>query len=273
MRDPADDEPPDTVPASNVLNQELGRALDRVEARRLEERILTDEELRLAAARKTVVPVGDASTTQPTEAQQIAGPIAGKNLFGGTVRGLPGQPQKLDAEGSAPVSWNGGRSKKEQAPAVDKQGTATPDLVTAEPAPKPRPAAAPALVPTAATPRRRRFLYLGALLVVVPVTILLIARAIDPKPVFSAKPSGAAPGTSSRTTPSATPQLVPADPPSQTVVLPPSVLVPPVGSTAPRPPPSPTRPPAPPPTTLTAVPSTTQPSTIGVEPFFKRTQP
>ena len=285
MSKPLDDDPPDTEPVSNVLNQELGRALDREEARRLEDRLLADEELRAATARKTAVPSNKATKDSRAPEVESATTAPAKNLFGGTVRGVPAQPKKLDAEGSVPESWAGARPER-----LPKKPIATPDANTSisEPkrpatAPKPRRPAAAAVAPPLPKPQSRRFLYLAGLLVVVPVTLLLIARAIDPKPVFSAKPPRATVTANSRPVSDATPPATATATAAATTDAATTAALPPVGiesTTTPATPQATPVIPVAPPRALppdkttpipTALPSVTQSSTSGVEPFFKRT--
>ncbi len=300
MSKPRDDDPPDTTPVSNALDQELGRALDRQEARRLEERLLTDDQLRSAAARKTVAPdSGRAPVALRAEGWVRANSVrvsdSGKNLFGGTVRGLPGQPRRLDADGSAPASWKATPSADAQPEHSEKLvGTSISPSAAPSNTAKPLRTRRSNAKPIANKPRSGRFLFLGALLVVVPLTILLISRAVNPKPLFrdaTASAGAAAPASLavSASSPWSSGDLAmvpqrayddvtsaPAEPTSATTTAPtisnPAPNSPNRNTTAARAPITgqPTSP-ATAPTAPTAAPTIT--TNTGVEPFFKRTQP
>lgn len=305
------DAAPDAVPVPSSTDHELGRALDRAEARRLEERILTDRELERAAARPTLPPVDACDQPRVVRAATHAAPP--KNLFGGTVRGLPAAAQKLAATSDAPSSWRGTAGEEH----IDATPSATSISVVARRGTEANPHAEsrPVAVRDEAPARRRReggsvtapekaegrrFLFLAALLVVVPVTILLISRAVNPEPLFRAASSqpgvgalhpnsgGAEPmneanqgapaaalpvgveidesaGAQVSAAPSA--EVLPRMPATTSLTASPSVR----NTTAARTPTA-TNPPTSSSTTPTSAPTTTT-STSGVEPFFKRAQP
>jgi hypothetical protein len=242
-------------------SEEFARALDRDEARRLETRLLTDSALAEAALRKTAAP-------------------------GQPVHSSPLPPSTLSAEEGL---QDGHRVKAERL-----ESPAQPAPSEPAPTPTPSPAAyAPerAEEPVPAPPMRRaavrdrRFLYLAALAVVLPVAVLLISRALQPAPLFP--PQMALPQASMRPPRPRPNQPMPLVPPEK--AGPSENLRRPTSATAaasaqpegPAPQASPTASPSPattaavtppkPPVTPTAPTSASSaPNPPGVEPFFKR---
>lgn len=260
-------------------SEEFARALDRDEARRLETRLLTDSALAEAALRKTAAP-------------------------GQPIHRSPPPPQALAAEEGV---QDGHRVKLEQSaspqppaasPPAPSVSPPTPSVSPPPPSassPEPTPAAPSAALPEEPVPappmrraavRDRRFLYLAALAVVLPVAVLLISRALQPAPLFP--PQMALPQASLRPPRARPNQPVPLVPPEKAGLL--ENLRRPASATAvasaqpegptPKAPhtasPSPAStaavmPPAKPPVTPAAPTSAASaPVSPGVEPFFKR---
>ena len=246
-------------------SEEFARALDRDEARRLETRLLTDSALAEAALRKTAAP-------------------------GQPVHRSPPPPQALAAEEGM---QDGHRVKLEpsESPPPPSVSPAPPSV--SPPAPEPTPSAPSALPeePVPAPPTRRavardrRFLYLAALAVVLPVAVLLISRALRPAPLFP--PQMALPQASMRPPRARPNQPVPLVPPEKAGPLenlrrPASATA--VASAQPEGPtprashtasPSPAStaavtPPKPPVTPSAPTRAASAPVSPGVEPFFKR---
>ena len=249
-------------------SEEFARALDRDEARRLETRLLTDSALAEAALRKTAAP-------------------------GQPVHRSPAPPQALAAEEGV---QDGHRVKLEpsespQPPAASPQppSVSPPSPEPLASSPEPTPAAPSAALPEEPVPappmrraavRDRRFLYLAALAVVLPVAVLLISRALQPAPLFP--PQMALPQASMRPPRARPNQPVPLGPlenlrrPASATAV---TTAQPEGPTPKAPhtaSPSPAStaavtPPAKPPVTHSAPTSAASaPVSPGVEPFFKR---
>ena len=241
-------------------SEEFARALDRDEARRLETRLLTDSALAEAALRKTAAP-------------------------GQPVHRSPAPPQALAAEEGL---QDGHRVKLEpsESPPPPSVSPAPPSV--SPPAPEPTPSAPSALPeePVPAPPTRRavardrRFLYLAALAVVLPVAVLLISRALRPAPLFP--PQMALPQASMRPPRARPNQPVPLGPlenlrrpASATAVASaqpegPALRAPHTASPSPASTAAVTPPSKPPVTHSAPTSAASAPVSPGVEPFFKR---
>ncbi len=268
-------------------SEEFARALDRDEARRLETRLLTDSALAEAALRKTAAP-GQPVHRSPAPPQALAAEEGVQD--GHRVKLEPSEsPQPPAASPQPPsVSPPPPSASPEPTPSVSP-----PPPSVSPPAPEPTPSAPSALPedPVPAPPMRRavardrRFLYLAALAVVLPVAVLLISRALQPAPLFP--PQMALPQASMRPPRARPNQPVPLVPPEKAGPL--ENLRRPASATAvasaqpegptPKAPhtasPSPATtaavtPPKPPVTPSAPTSAASAPVSPGVEPFFKR---
>lgn len=115
---------PDLPPAPDA--DELARALDRGEQRRLEQRILSDGLLADAASRQTAPALGAPVTkpglgpvADPGSGLQAPGEPAGKTVGGRTERGLPQAAASPPDPDVPPATWVPGSLSSKQRPASD----------------------------------------------------------------------------------------------------------------------------------------------------------